>query len=298
MTAKLESRCLAVGPGWFVQDVICSAGPRDEPFEEQHGTVAIAAVLSGTFTYRTAQGSGLLAPGAVLLGNHGRCFECGHEHAAGDRCVSFHFTPDYWEEIAAAVPGIRKTTFNLSHLPPTVGLLPVIAAIDAARQIDQGAMEELALDFAGSALRLASDDSQPARRKPRAFDERRVTAAVRFLASTALDLDEKRLSLGALAHEVGMSRYHFLRTFRDLVGMTPHQYLLHLRMTKAATDLRVTDEPVTAIALSAGFNDLSTFSRRFRRLMGASPAAYRRGERALILAERLQSGRRYPLLHN
>jgi len=297
MTGKLESRCLAVGPGWFVQDVICSAGPQDSSFGEQHATVAIAAVLSGTFIYRTAQGSGLLPPGAVLLGNHGRCFECSHEHAAGDHCVSFHFTPDYWEEIATAVPGIRKTIFKLSHLPPMAGLLPVIAAIDAARQIDQKAMEELALDFAGSALRLASDDPRPVLRKPRAFDERRVTAAVRFLESTALDLDEKRLSLGALAKEVGMSRFHFLRTFRDLVGMTPHQYLLHLRMNKAATDLRVTDEPVTAIALSAGFNDLSTFSRRFRRLMGVSPAAYRRGERAFLLAERLQSSRKHPLLH-
>lgn len=102
MTATMKSRRLAGGPGWHVQDLVCSAGPQDEPFEERHDTVAVAAVVSGTFVYRTEQGSGLLAPGAVLLGNHGRCFACSHEHATGDRCVSFHFAPEYWEEIVAA----------------------------------------------------------------------------------------------------------------------------------------------------------------------------------------------------
>jgi AraC family transcriptional regulator len=72
-----------------------------------------------------------------------------------------------------------------------------------------------------------------------------------------------------------MSRYHFLRTFRRLVGMTPHQYVLSLRMRKAAVLLRTTDVSITAIALEAGFNDLSTFIRRFRKTMDASPGEYR-----------------------
>ena len=38
---------------------------------------------------------------------------------------------------------------------------------------------------------------------------------------------------------------------------------------------RTTDEAITAIAFDAGFNDLSTFNRRFRRVMGESPSAYR-----------------------
>lgn len=73
-----------------------------------------------------------------------------------------------------------------------------------------------------------------------------------------------------------MSAYHFLRTFRNLVRMTPHQYLLHVRMNRAAVRLRLSDEPISSIAYEAGFNDLSTFNRRFRRLIGASPGAYRK----------------------
>jgi AraC-like DNA-binding protein len=72
-----------------------------------------------------------------------------------------------------------------------------------------------------------------------------------------------------------MSPYHFLRTFRQVVGMTPHQFVLRTRLHRAAVRLRASDESVSAIAFAAGFRDLSTFNRRFRRLMGASPSAYR-----------------------
>jgi AraC family transcriptional regulator len=72
-----------------------------------------------------------------------------------------------------------------------------------------------------------------------------------------------------------MSPYHFLRTFRRVIGMTPHQYTLRTRLHRAAVRLRQSEEPVSTIAYDAGFNDLSTFNRRFRRLMGTNPTTYR-----------------------
>src|SRR5687768_7618434 len=98
------SYLLASGTGWSVYDVVCGAGPHDRPFEERHDTMCIAAVTAGTFQYRSTQGDALLSPGALLLGNEGNCFECGHAHATGDRCLSFHFAPDYWESIVAEIP--------------------------------------------------------------------------------------------------------------------------------------------------------------------------------------------------
>ena len=72
-----------------------------------------------------------------------------------------------------------------------------------------------------------------------------------------------------------MSPYHFLRTFRAVVGMTPHQYVLRPRLHRAALLLRRTTQPVAGIAFDCGFGDLSTFNRRFKRVMGASPSEYR-----------------------
>ena len=67
----LTAQQLASGPGWRVVDVICSAGVHDRPFEEQHGDYCIAAVTGGTFRYRAAQGTAVLSPGSMLLGNAG-----------------------------------------------------------------------------------------------------------------------------------------------------------------------------------------------------------------------------------
>ena len=72
-----------------------------------------------------------------------------------------------------------------------------------------------------------------------------------------------------------MSPYHFLRTFRAVVGVTPHQFILHTRLHRAAVRLRCSSDNVSAIAYAAGFGDLSTFNRRFQKLMGQSPGAYR-----------------------
>ncbi|KUL97079.1 hypothetical protein DK26_03940 [Bosea sp. WAO] len=54
-----------------------------------------------------------------------------------------------------------------------------------------------------------------------------------------------------------------------------HQYLLRTRLHRAAVALRRSDLPVAEIAFDCGFGDLSTFNRRFKRVMGASPTAYR-----------------------
>jgi len=83
------------------------------------------------------------------------------------------------------------------------------------------------------------------------------------------------LSLDELASAAAMSPYHFLRTFRAVVGMTPHQFVLHRRMHHAAVRLRRSKDSISAIALDCGFADLSTFNRRFRRIMKQSPGAYR-----------------------
>jgi AraC-like DNA-binding protein len=102
-------------------------------------------------------------------------------------------------------------------------------------------------------------------------DERRVSAALRLIEARA----EEPLALADLARDSAMSPYHFLRTFRQVAGMTPYQYLLRTRLNRAAVRLRTSDAPVSVIAFDAGFGDLSTFNRRFRRLMGCSPGAYR-----------------------
>ena len=274
---SVSSLPLGSGRGWRVDDYRCTSGPRDRPFEEQHDGMCIAIVTSGTFTYRTTQGTAVLAPGAALLGNHGHCFECGHEHGIGDHCLSFRFSPEFVESVIAELPGARQLAFTLPNLPPLPQLIPLVADAVAAREgSDTASFEELALSLVakvGVALTgmSASARANPFARHPTHRDQRRVTDALRRIEAQC----DQPLSLQQLAGDVAMSPYHFLRTFRAVAGMAPHQFLLHTRLQRAAVRLRCSGDTICAIALEAGFSDLSTFNRRFRRLLGASPGAYR-----------------------
>jgi AraC-like DNA-binding protein len=271
----VQSTIVASGPGWQVTDVICGSGPRDKPFEEQHDSVSIAAVMRGSFQYRTRQGSAVLAPGALLLGNAGACYQCGHEHGVGDRCLAFHMTPQCYEEAVAETGGARSMTLSRASLPPLPQLVAVLADAQAARDDgDAEAFDELRMRLAAAVAALLAPLTR--HHAPSIRDERRITAALRHIEAHA----EDKLGIAALARVAGMSPYHFLRTFRQVTGATPHQFILRTRLYRAALRLRTGNEQIAAIAFDCGFNDLSTFNHRFRRVIGVAPGDYRRRKRA------------------
>ena len=87
---------------------------------------------------------------------------------------------------------------------------------------------------------------------------------------------EGDVSLDALATRAGWSRFHFHRTFRRVVGETPKQYMLRLRLERAAARLAAGPAPILRIAAAVGFASHEVFTRAFRRQFGISPSAYRR----------------------
>jgi AraC family transcriptional regulator len=271
----MQSRLIASGQGWQAEDIVCSAGPHDRPFEEAHEGVCIAVVRSGTFQYRAPQGAAVLAPGSILLGNHGTCYRCGHDHSTGDRCLSFHFAQQLFEEIASGVPGVRRAAFAAPSLPPLRELARLIAELDvAAADGENSVLEELALRLAGAVTALLRGDPLPPPDTSRR-DERRISDVLRYIEANA----QERVTLADLAGTTGMSRFHFLRTFRRIIGMSPHQFVLRMRLHQAAVRICRSNEPISAIAFDSGFDDLSTFNRRFRRVMGLTPGEFRAARR-------------------
>jgi len=277
VASALVARPLRQGQGWSVGEYLCTAGPDDRPFEERREEFSIAAVIEGTFTYRADTGTAVMHPGAFLFGNSATCYECGHDHSTGDRCVAFHFSPAYFAEVAASIAGSRRFRFPAPMLPVTPKLLPWLVRIEARTALaERLEMDESAPRFMEAVIGAVSGTT-PLPVCASARDARRVGDALRYVerhAADALDLD-------TLAGVAIMSKYHFLRTFRHIVGMTPYQFVLSVRMRRAAVRLATSSEPVSAIAFETGFGDLSTFNGRFRDVFGMSPMVYRRRERTI-----------------
>jgi AraC family transcriptional regulator len=304
-------RLLARGDGWMVRDVVCTSGPRDRPFEEQHTAFEIAIVVAGTFQYRAAAGRHLMTPGSLLLGRAGDYFECGHEHGSGDRCLAFQFAPDYFESLAAD-SGSRtaRHAFRSLRVPPLRGLSPVVACAVAALGSNASntrtpprtavAWEEIALGLAAKTFDTLGGFSPGANGAPPS-SYARVTRAVRRIEhhiahepesqpqtdANASARTDGALSLRSLAREVGLSPFHFLRTFEHLTGLTPHQYIRRARLREAAARLAAgvssrkgasgvaPPARILDIALDSGFGDVSNFNHAFRAEFGVSPRAFR-----------------------
>jgi AraC family transcriptional regulator len=272
-----EARLIAFGEGWRVVDIVCTYGPGDRPFEEHFLATSISLVLAGSFLYRSSRGATLMARGCVMLGNCGSPFECSHPHGEGDRCLSFQFEPGLFERIAHDV-GAKRATLDRQYLPPLRGLARLSAwASIVAELVAQGfearfgsLLEEIALDLAGRVMSLACDTPEPVR-SDEMRNAGRIVHVLRRIETSSDQVD----SIADLAQEAGLSRYHFLRTFKRTMGITPHQWLMRTRLRKAAERLFTRRDPVTEIALDIGFGDLSNFIRCFRAEFGVSPSQYR-----------------------
>ncbi len=87
------------------------------------------------------------------------------------------------------------------------------------------------------------------------------------------------LDLTSISKQACLSRYHFLRSFRDAFATTPHQYLIQRRIEKAKELLRVRSLSVTDVCFEVGFESLGSFSSLFRKCVGHAPINYRQRER-------------------
>lgn len=117
------------------------------------------------------------------------------------------------------------------------------------------------------------------------------SASVRQLKGGLASWQEKRakdilsenlkgtLPLKTLAAECGLSLSHFSRAFRQSVGMTPHQWLVHRRIDSAKEYLAIRGMTLAHVATASGFADQSHLTRFFKRMVGVSPGTWRRNRR-------------------
>ncbi|PYV53091.1 MAG: hypothetical protein DMG96_35215 [Acidobacteria bacterium] len=99
----------------------------------------------------------------------------------------------------------------------------------------------------------------------------RLRRVVDYLASNLAEDN----GLQQLADLAEMSRFHFCRSFKQSTGLSPHQFLLHLRINEAKRLLKSTKLGIAEIANLLGFSEQSHFTMTFHKFIGTTPARWR-----------------------
>lgn len=265
-----------------VVDYRCSMGPGDTPFVEQHRRHSLSYVRNGSFGYESRGCSHELVAGSVMVGHMDDEYICSHaHHVCGDECLSFQFAPAFADDL-----GVSKDALRIGCVPPLPELMVYGELAQAAGRGDSDiGVDEAAILLIGRFIEMMSGKPQ-----------RTVAATMRDrrrVVESAMWIDEhsdQLLDLETTARAAGVSSFHFLRMFANVLGVTPHQYLVRARLRHAARLLADDTRSVTDIAFDVGFGDLSTV-RTFHRAAGVSPRRFReaaRGDRK-IFQDRLQA---------
>lgn len=264
-----------------VSDFRCTMAPADgPPHTEVHAGFSLAYVRRGAFGYHPDGRSFQLVAGSIMVGRPGCEYVATHDRVFGDECLNFRFAPELIDGLRGA-----PSAWNVGAVAP----LPALVVLGELGDASAGgradvSLEEVGVLLARRVVQLVTGKTREAKR-PTAADRRRVVRTVEWLDQHSTE----DVRLNDAAREAGVSPFHFLRSFSNVLGVTPHQYLVRARLRHAARLLADSSLPVTDVAYRVGFRDLSNFVRTFGRAAGISPREFRRtarGNRAKIDKQR------------
>ena len=126
------------------------------------------------------------------------------------------------------------------------------------------------LSLKDAARILAAVDSLPEWQPQMSF----TPASIQALRQELETSPENELSLDDMAKRAASSKFHFIRCFKKVAGLTPHRYQLQNRIRKAQRLIQK-NTPMAEVALTTGFCDQSHFIHQFEKVVGISPGRYR-----------------------
>jgi AraC family transcriptional regulator len=177
------------------------------------------------------------------------------------------------------------------HVGPKLGdrqwgdwMHQLIALLDAA--IAQLEHEQAAHHTLLAATTLLRSQVEPLRREAGQSDgkERLLTWQARRVVEHIDRRITGRVLVADLSALVQCSESHFSRSFRGTFGHPPHAFVVRRRVELAAQHMLYSDASLSDIALRCGFVDQAHLCKHFRKLMGETPAAWRRARRAATTA--------------
>lgn len=227
-----------------------------------HVEYSIGLVLAGSTRFTLAGRQHDARPGQMVVIEPGEPHACNPDTGAGISYTMFYVAPGWLSGAACGTPPrFPACVLDDPELFLAWQALHESFAVNAALSERQA---RLMVCLRELVRRHAAQVALPRPENPA------VSLAREHLARRA----GQRVPLSDLADLAGLSRHHFLRTFKAATGLPPHTYQLQQAVEKAKS-LLAGGAPISQTALEAGFSDQSHFSRLFRQFTGATPRQYR-----------------------
>jgi len=250
----------------------CAADPAAPMKHWVYKAPAIGFVLSGWFDYLTEDRAQLAAPGAVVFGNRGERFHVRHHDANGNKRLVVLMKQATLDGVANDF-GLDEPRFRTLVAPPGPKATRIYSWMRGVA-LGGDVAEDCEIALAQAALRAPAI----AERRPSigAQERTRALTAARYIETHFAE----PCGLSTLAATAKASRYQLVRAFTAIIGQSPIQYLINLRVRAAADLLRSSRAPIADIAFDVGFNDISHFYYCFKSALGVTPRRWRLSDEA------------------
>ncbi len=281
-------RSIALGPGWIVWSALDFSpngvslerhrylpGERRSALIDQH-VISLSHNAPARLEYRAASGefvSSTTRPRSMMISPKGLVPEMRlHMPAEFSHCAIDH---EFLRLVASEIDRpVVTPKFNPGLQDKSMlRILSVLAdELGAKRPTSRVYVDSLVYALAVRYLLFDVDHPDKPKSRVNALPPR-ILNRIRSKVEANLDCN---FSLESLAAESGYSRAHFLRMFQAATGLTPHQYIMDLRLKRAQERLKQVNSSIVDVALSCGFSSQSHMTSVFRRELDITPGEFRR----------------------
>jgi AraC-like DNA-binding protein len=227
-------------------------------FHEQY---SIGLIVDGALRFSRGRRDYIARAGDITLINPGET----HTGEAGH--------PNGWitRNLLVPVELIRQFARQIEFAHPVATSAVLFAELIVAHGDSRAPDRELESECATFDALVALSKPHSRRDETRAAPSRSIVRACEFVR----DSFRQKITLDAMAAAACLSKFHFVRAFAQQVGISPHAFVVQVRLHAAVTALK-SGAPAGDVATSAGFADQAHFCRAFKRTLGVTPAAYAR----------------------
>lgn len=263
-----------------ITDFVCKCSDCGFSGVEFQNKFSICYIQRGSFLFKIYSGELECFNARFLLNRPGFTHRVKHHHTQPDECFIIGFSQIFFERIADIYRNqlngfLDKEDIHSMVLPSSTETEYLIYRLKnslAAGEIEALQIDGIILDLLDKIFHMDKQVQNPfvSEKQKQIF-----LPAIEKCREYMQENFAEHITLEDLARISHMSIFHFNRTFKQIVQMSPYQYLLNFRIHHASHLLASTEQPIAGIGWSAGFNSPDHFSYAFKTVTSFSPHQYR-----------------------